>query len=155
MKQASIIAIIIALAIGGAGGFYGGIIYQQSKNPMANFQRNGTNFRQFNQSNGASANGQRLSGGASSGEIIKKDDSSVTLKMNDGSSKTVYLSASTTISKFSEGSGSDLAVGENVMANGSSNSDGSITAQFIQLRPTGAGGPGFVLPGADQPAPNN
>ncbi len=69
------------------------------------------------------------------GEIIKKDDKSITVKANDNSSKIIYFSASTTISKFAEGSKNDLQIGDNIMANGTSNSDGSVVAQMIQMRP--------------------
>jgi hypothetical protein len=55
--------------------------------------------------------------------------------MQDGSSKIVYFSDSTMIGKSTQGAASDLNTGEQVMANGTSNPDGSITAQNIQIRP--------------------
>lgn len=42
---------------------------------------------------------------------------------------------STEISKFSEGAINDLEIGKNISINGTANSDGSLIAQMIQLRP--------------------
>jgi hypothetical protein len=68
-----------------------------------------------------------------SGEIISQDDTSITVKLQDGSSKIVILSGNTNINKSSEGSKSDLKTGERVTAFGTTNSDGSITAQNVSI----------------------
>ena len=47
----------------------------------------------------------------------------------------LIFSNTTQISKSAAGSLADLKVGESITVNGSTNSDGSITAQIIQLRP--------------------
>ena len=69
------------------------------------------------------------------GEIISSDETSVTIKLQDGSSKIVLLSDSTSINKAESGSKEDLKEGEKVLVLGNSNSDGSVSAQSIQLNP--------------------
>lgn len=118
--------IIILVVIVGAGGFYAGMKYQQSKNPrFGNFQgARGGNF------------GQRAQGFRPvNGEIISADDKSITVKLQDGSSKIVLLSDTATISKSADATKADLKVGEKIAAFGTENSDGSVTAQNIQLNP--------------------
>jgi hypothetical protein len=83
-------------------------------------------------------------GGFTAGSIVSNDGSTITIKMNDGSTKFVLFSGSTTIRKSAEGTSADLVAGENVVVTGSANSDGSITATQIQLGglPGGPGGGG-------------
>lgn len=134
MKNTALIAIVVAAVIFGAGGFFAGMKYQQSKMPsgwFGNFQGNGS--RQFQQRGGQ---GFR----PVSGEIIGEDDKSITVKLQDGSSKIVLVSEKTSINKASEGTKEDLKEGEKVMVLGQENSDGSVTAQNIQLNPIFRGG---------------
>lgn len=134
MKNNLIIAAVFALIIGGAAGFFGGIQYQKSQRFQA-FQFNG----QATQSNGSgnfrAGQGARNGFVPVTGEIIDSDDKSITVKLEDGSSKIVLLSKETSISKSNSVSTSELKKGERVAAFGTQNSDGSITAQNIQLNP--------------------
>lgn len=123
-------AILILIAVG--GGFYGGMKYAGSKNLPKNFQANGTNFQGMRQGSGVRTG---AGGGLVSGEILKKDDKSITIKLRDGGSKIVYISDSTSISKSTDGFKNDLEIGKNVMVNGSAGQDGSVVAQNIQIRP--------------------
>jgi hypothetical protein len=74
-----------------------------------------------------------------SGDIISKDDKSITIKLRDGGSKIVFLSTSTPITKSVSGATSDLSQNESVLIQGISNADGSVSAQSIQIRPKVAG----------------
>ena len=69
------------------------------------------------------------------GQIISSDSSSITIKMQDGSSKIVILSGSTNITESTSAAKESLKTGQNVMVIGQTNSDGSVTAQNIQLNP--------------------
>lgn len=80
--------------------------------------------------------------------IAPADAESITVKLTDGSSKIVFFSDSTAISRQAEGSASDLSSGTSVIVTGATNADGSITAQNIQVRPAGAAPFG---PGGDAP----
>lgn len=55
-----------------------------------------------------------------SGEVIAKDEQSLTLKMQDGGSKIVFFSDSTQISKTTEGSINDVEVGKTLSVGGGS-----------------------------------
>lgn len=92
---------------------------------------------------GGGGNGN-AGGGFTAGSIVSNDGSTITIEMNDGSTKFVLYSGSTTIRKSAEGTSADLVAGENVVVTGSANSDGSITATQIQLGglPGGPGGGG-------------
>ncbi|MDP3726987.1 MAG: hypothetical protein Q8Q96_01570 [bacterium] len=115
-----IVIIATLLIVVGGGGFYAGMKYQQS-------QRGGGNHMgQFQQRAGLGVRPVR-------GEIISKDSKSITVKLQDGSSKIVFVSEKTAINKAAEGSKDDLKTGEQALIFGTENSDGSVTAQSIQL----------------------
>jgi hypothetical protein len=115
--------------------FYGGTLYASKK--ATNQNRNGS-FGQFTTgTNRLRQAGSGGMGGFTGGEISTIDDKSLTVKMPDGSSKLVFFSTSTEVMKTDKGDLSDLKTGENVVVTGVPNSDGSITAQSVQLRPAG------------------
>lgn len=111
---------IVLVIVAGAGGFFGGIKYQQSR------RGEGNRMGQFQQRAGLGVRPVR-------GEIISKDDKSITVKLQDGSSKIVFVSEKTIINKAAEGSKDDLKTKEQALIFGNENPDGSITAQSIQL----------------------
>jgi len=133
MKNNLIIVVLLVAIVAGVGGFFGGMKYekyQQSKQSAFT--------RQFG--NRAQGNGQMQGRGNTgfrpvNGQIIKADNNSITVKLQDGSSKIVILTDSTTINQAAQASKSDLKEGETVAVFGQQNSDGSVTAQTIQLNP--------------------
>ena len=139
MNKNIILVIILVIAVGG-GAFFGGMKYDQSKQAKVS-SANGSGF-QGRQGQGTGQRGMRTGGGFTSGQIIAADDKSITVKSSDSGSKIIFLSDATQISKFAAGQKSDLAVGMNVMASGKTNTDGSVTADTIQIRPEIAGQPG-------------
>jgi len=132
MKKNDILITIILVIVVGAGAFFGGMKYQQSTQTGSSRQfQAGQGQRLGMMGQGAGRNNLR----PVSGDIISTGDNSITVKLSDGSTKIVLLSSSTVLDKTSTASKSDLKVGEKVAAFGQANSDGSITAQNIQLNP--------------------
>ena len=142
MKKTILIFLVLIVLIG-VGSFYGGMKYQQSKSSLSRVSGQGfqnlteEQHQQMLQGN-AGAGIQRGRGNGANflvGEVISKDEKSLTLKMSDGGSKIVFFSASTKISKMTDGSVNDVEVGKTITVNGQQNSDGSYTASTIQLSP--------------------
>ena len=141
-------SIIAATVVVAGGAFYVGMKYAEYKNPRGQFSRQDLQnlspeerqqrLQQFGASGTGLRNGgagSRTPGGFVSGEILSKDDKSITVKMRDGGSKIIFYSDTTEIGKFIDGALTELESGKTVSVNGTANSDGSITAQSIQLRP--------------------
>ncbi len=139
-KIISIVLVIITAGVLVGGAFYGGMRYGENKTTQGITQERQQRFQQMGAS-AAGAMGGRLGNQAGNnfvaGEIISKDDKSITVKLQDGGSKIIFFSDTTKVDKFTTGSSSDLEVGKTVMITGKINQDGSITAQSIQLRPEG------------------
>lgn len=129
MKNQLLLTIILCVVIG-AGAFYAGMKYQQSQRSSFAGQfgvRRGT------------ANGFGTGGNGGNrpvyGDIVSSDDTSITVKAQDGSSKIVLVTGTTSINKASAGTKADLTTGQTVAVYGITNSDGSLTAQNIQINP--------------------
>lgn len=139
MKKTLPIFIVVVLIVAG-GSFFAGTKYGQSKGLAP---RNFSDFgvmragqgQQNDQQTGAVRMGGRGNNGFLSGEIISKDDTSITVKLPDSGSKIIFLSEKTSITKSTDGDSLDLETGKTVMINGTTNSDGSLTATNIQIRP--------------------
>lgn len=74
-------------------------------------------------------------GGFLTGTVAAKDASSITLNTRDGSSHVVFITPSTNVSKSVSGAVSDVSVGATIIVSGTTNSDGSVSATLLQLRP--------------------
>ena len=143
MKNKKIIFVVVGIIIL-AGVFYGGMVYGKSQSLTQHANGFGLNMQNRTGQFGMSARGNRMGGGFVGGEIISKDDKSITVKImsNDPNgtntttgSKIIFFDTSTTVSKTATGSLTDLAVGTQVSVQGTTNSDGSVTAKTIQIRP--------------------
>jgi hypothetical protein len=130
MKNTNLIIIaVLTLIIGAGTGFFGGMKYQENQRPaFVNRQL------MVNQSN----NGNRMMGNGFrpvAGEIIAVGDNTITVKLNNGSSKIVMLSPTTAINKAATASAADLITGATVAVFGQTNADGSVAAQSVQINP--------------------
>jgi type II secretory pathway pseudopilin PulG len=127
----TIVVAIIALLVGIAGGYYyrNYLLTKNRQNFAGQFQRNG------NIEGNAGQGAARFGGRPVVGEIISQDDKGITVKESDGSSKIIIFTDSTTYSKTDTASKDDLKVGTQVGVFGTNNSDGSFTAQNVQLNP--------------------
>lgn len=130
MNKNLVIGIIAVVALGaGFGGGYFFRNYQLTKQ-RANFGMGGA---QRFLGNRTGANGMMR--GGTIGTILSIDDKSITVKLLDGSSKIVLFSTSTTYSNTVVATKTDLKIGSEVVVAGTANSDGSLTATNIQIRP--------------------
>jgi hypothetical protein len=125
-----IAAVLIVLAAG--GGFVGGMQFQKG-NAGSGFSQGGNGA--FRQRSGATGQNFR----PVRGQVLSQDKNTLTVKLSDGSTRIVVLSGSTVYLKSSTGSQSDLKTGDTVNVIGTQNSDGSVTAQDVQLNPTTPG----------------
>ena len=139
MNNKLIASVVVAAIVFGGGGYYFG----KKSNSSQGSARGAATFAGRT---GGAGGARFAAGGTAFGTIISKDATSITVQLMTGTSTTagsgskiVLYDTSTQIGKMVAGSGADLAVGTNVTVSGTANSDGSITAQSIQIRPVGAG----------------
>lgn len=134
MKNNITMIVIGTAVVAGAVGFFGGMRYQQGRTLTRI-----VGDRPFGEGRpmmyGGGNGGGRMGMRPVAGEIISSDATSLTVKMGDGSSKIVILSEKTSINTASTASRSALTTGSQVAVFGTSNADGSVTAQSIQLTP--------------------
>lgn len=124
------ITVVIAVVVGAAA-FFGGMQYQK-------MQRTTVTAGQFGQAGGQGAGrfGARGAGSRpTTGEVISQDATGFTVKLPDGSTKIILVGSSTMFVKTSTASASDVKTGDKIMVFGTQNSDGSTTAQNIQINP--------------------
>ncbi len=122
--------VIVALIVVAGVGFYGGMRYGSSQSGV------GDN-RSFGVGSGArrGTGAGRTQGNFAAGDVIAKDDKSITVSMRSGGSKIIFFSDATQVMKSAPGALIDIMVGQQITAMGTQNSDGSMTAQSIQIRP--------------------
>ena len=124
------IVVIVALVLS----FYSGMKYAGGNVAAANAAR-GANFQGGRGAGGTGVGGVRSgAGGATAGDIISKDATSITVGLRAGGSKIIFYSPATSISTIASGTPTDLISGKQVVVSGTANTDGSINASNIQVR---------------------
>jgi hypothetical protein len=135
MKSMKLMYVLIIVIVVAAVAFYGGLTYEKGK--MASSFAAGAGGRFGSRFGGGQ--GGYAGGGASgmmrpiSGQIVSTSSNAITVKLSDGSSKIVDISSQTKINKTTKGTASDLTTGQQVTTFGTANSDGSITAQAVNV----------------------
>lgn len=133
MKNKNLIISVALVVLALLGGFFAGMQYQKSQRATfvgGMYGRNGM-MRQFGQ------NGQNFR--PVRGTVLSVDNNTMTIKLANGNSEIVVLSPSTRYVKSAPAALSDIKTGDTVMAIGTQNNDGSLTASDVQLNPAGFG----------------
>jgi len=129
---------ILLVVIGLGAGFGGGYFFRnyQLSQSRGNFAAGGpAGSGRFIPGGARGTNARGAGGGAVAGSILSVDSNSMTVKMQDGSTKIVIFSGSTIYSNTTSASQADLKVGAAISAFGTPNSDGSVTATNVQINP--------------------
>ena len=149
-KKRLIIWIVITVILVGAA-YYAGIKHETSK-LKSSFGRgaSGLTGARTGAAGGRFAGG---TGGLVTGTVLSKDDTSITVQSRDGSSKIVLYSPSTQVLESTAGTITSVADGSQVSAQGTQNTDGSVTASSIQIRPAAPAGSSTGAAGTSAQAP--
>jgi hypothetical protein len=149
MQNKKMIGLIIGFVILAGVSFYTGSMYANAKNKTQTTQ-SGNDFAMRNGIGNGAQRGLRAGGGNVFGQIISKDANSITVQLNVPSgpngtgettastgtgSKIVLYTSTTNVLKTTAGTINDLVVGTNVSIQGTTNTDGSVSAQSISIRP--------------------
>ncbi|MEI6327028.1 MAG: hypothetical protein WCO78_02805 [Candidatus Roizmanbacteria bacterium] len=136
-----IVTAVVAVVVGGIS-FYGGTRYQSSIR--------GSQVSRFAGMGGVTG-GRTMQNRPVLGDVITLDSDSITVKLADGSTKIVNIAQSTTYTITTVGKKDEVVVGTKVSVIGQTNSDGSVTAQSVQINPSVRPGFGMGL----SPSPTN
>jgi hypothetical protein len=144
-KYAGVAVVLLIAAVGMS--FYGGMRYERGRSAPAVAWReraggatpggsaaSGDGQRRMMRGTGPNRSGQ--AGDFTAGEILSRDDKSITVKTREGGSRIIFVSDSTGIGKSVRGTVADLEVGRQVVVTGKNNPDVSVVAENIQIRPT-------------------
>lgn len=126
IKTKIIIAVLITVFIAGYGGYWWG---------SRSITRPGLNQNGFSGRNSQGMANRRVNSGFATGDILAKDDKGLTIKLRNGGSQIILVAPSTEVSKMSQTDQSELQIGKSIVVTGKTNSDGSVTASSIQIRP--------------------
>ena len=143
-KNMMVLLAVILIVVAAAGGFYAGLQYQKSQRGDQFAGRFGVNGQGFGGRLGG-ANGANFS--PVRGQILSISDNSITVKQQDGTTKIVVVSSTTAFANTQKAEKTDLKTGDNVMVEGTINSDGSVTASNVSINPQAFRPPTTSVPG--------
>lgn len=128
------IVAVVLIVVAAAGGFFGGVMYQKNQTSTLSATGRGNYAARFGQG-GQNAAGFR----PVRGQVLSMDNNSLTVKLSNGSTEIVVLSGSTAFMQSTTAALSDVKTGDTVNVVGTANSDGSVTAQQVQINPPAGG----------------
>ncbi len=141
-KDDIILIAVIAVVLSGIIGYFIGGRTQNQKQSSVSSPFSNNRFGRFENNQSSNSQNSKFQNTNSMagprqvmGEIISQDDKSITVKMPDGGSKIIFTNDKTQISKSTIATKADLKTGEKIIVFGPENSDGSVTADNIQLNP--------------------
>ena len=126
---------VVALLIGVAIGVAGTHLFSPKTTTASAFTRGGGSFAGARGGTTATFSRGVNSGSMLAGTITSTGSGSVVLNTRDGNSHVVLITPDTTVSKSVDGTLSDVTKGSTVIVSGTTNSDGSVSANLIQIRP--------------------
>jgi pectate lyase len=126
-----IVSSLISIIVAGGIGYYVG----SHRVSTASNMRQGMMGQAGLGARGGFARG--ASGGMVNGSVVSLTDNVLTLKARDGGSRVILFTAGTKVTKSVDGARTDVKDGVNVVILGTQNTDGSITAETVQIRPDG------------------
>ncbi len=152
-KNTWITVLVVAIVFGG-GGYYFGTQQASSATPAPS----GANaYAGRTGAGGAGRFGGAAGGGLTTGTIISTGSGTMTIQLPSSTStsatvgtKIVLFDTTTQVTEMKTVDASTLTVGQGVVVSGTTNSDGSLTATSIQVRPTRTGAPTGTAPATGQ-----
>jgi len=144
-KNTMILVVVVLVIIAAAGGFFGGMMYQKGQTSSVAMTGRGNYATRFGQGGQNAASFRPVRG-----QVLSLGANSLTVKLSNGNTEIVVLSSSTAFMQSMQATLSDVKTGDTVNVVGTQNSDGSVTAQQVQINPLTQGG--MMRPsGAGQP----
>jgi hypothetical protein len=134
-----VIAVVVTAIVFGGGGYFFGKQGTKAQAPQT-FTRGTQGGVGQNASGRTARPGGMAGGGMTSGEVLSKDGTSLTLKLRDGGSRIVIYAPSTNILRTASGTIEDISIGAQISVIGTQNPDGSMVATSLQVRPEDATG---------------
>jgi hypothetical protein len=144
-KNTTILVAVVLVIIAAAGGFYGGMMYQKNQASTPSATGRGNYAGRFGQTGQSAANFRPVRG-----QVLSMTNDTLTVKLSNGSTEIVVLSGSTAFMQSTKAALGDVKTGDTVNVVGTQNSDGSVTAQDVQINPPTQGG--FMMRPTGQPA---
>lgn len=137
-------AALVVIAVGLLGLWGGAQLKGNNASASTANPANGNGFRRGGEfpGGGGGANGGNPARGGTVGTVQSVNGNTITITTPNGGTVTVTLNGSTTVTKTDTGSINDVTPGENIIVRGTTNSDGSTTANQITVG-NGALGFGF------------